>query len=121
MSLEGDSHVNSQAEAGDHKSSNQGNELPGELPPTGNQPQSPPPTPADPPSHQEGSKWRENTKLGLEIVGLAALIIYTIFSILQWAQIRWTNRLTREALNGSERIPAACLGSSPQLCAEFAD
>jgi hypothetical protein len=30
-----------------------------------------------------------------------ALIVYTVFSILQWAQIRWTNRLTREALNGN--------------------
>jgi hypothetical protein len=33
---------------------------------------------------------------------LAALIVYTVFSVLQWAQIRWTNRLTREALNGSD-------------------
>jgi len=37
---------------------------------------------------------------------LAALIIYTIFSVLQWAQIRWTNRLTREALNGSDKALA---------------
>ena len=47
------------------------------------------------------SSWRKNTTLVVEVIGLVALVLYTIFSILQWAQIRWTNRLTREALDGS--------------------
>jgi hypothetical protein len=57
-------------------------------------------TPQNPSLH-DPSKWRENLKLGMEFVGLTALIVYTFFSVLQWAQIRWTNRLTREALDGS--------------------
>ena len=66
--------------------------------------------PADPPitpdthnhTAQKTEQWRDNLKLGVEAIGLAALIVYTVFSVLQWAQIRWTNRLTREALNGND-------------------
>ncbi len=45
--------------------------------------------------------WRDKVKFGAEIFGLAVLIAYTVFSCLQWLQIRWTNRLTRESLDGS--------------------
>jgi hypothetical protein len=49
------------------------------------------------------TKLHERVGIIFEGIGLAALIVYTIFSVLQWAQIRWTNRLTREALNGSDK------------------
>jgi hypothetical protein len=39
----------------------------------------------------------------VEIVGILVLITYTIFSGVQWAQMRWTNRLTRESINGSDK------------------
>lgn len=58
---------------------------------------------------REASKWREDITLGLEILGLAVLIIYTVFSCLQWLQIRWTNRLTREALDGNNTSLAKTL------------
>lgn len=31
------------------------------------------------------------------------MIVYTVFAGLQWAQARWTNRLTREALDGNNQ------------------
>jgi hypothetical protein len=64
----------------------------------------PPPDTPPPPSqpNQQPSQWRENTKTALEIFGLLVLCAYTVFSCLQWLQIRWTNRLTREALTHSE-------------------
>ena len=43
-------------------------------------------------------------------LGCLALIVYTVFSILQWAQIRWTNRLTREALDGNNSSLQQTLG-----------
>jgi hypothetical protein len=53
------------------------------------------------PALGETGGWRKNIQLGIEIVGLVILITYTIFSCLQWRQIRWTNRLTKEALDGN--------------------
>jgi hypothetical protein len=62
-----------------------------------------PPQPPNthPNTPKDWDKIYKVTKFGMEALGLVALIVYTIFSVLQWAQIRWTNRLTREALDGS--------------------
>lgn len=62
-----------------------------------------PPAPAGSNPTEKNCDWRKDVTLGIEFLGLAALIVYTVFSILQWQQIRWTNRLTREALNGSDK------------------
>jgi hypothetical protein len=73
----------------------------------GSDPQLPPAiTPPEPPQapasseapDKEPSKWREKTKLGLEIAGVVILICYTVFTYLQWRQIRRTNDLTQTAL-----------------------
>jgi hypothetical protein len=53
-----------------------------------------------------GREWRKTiftkrVEIGIAFGGLLILILYTIFSALQWAQLRWTNRMTREALDGS--------------------
>jgi hypothetical protein len=60
-------------------------------------------------SSHEG-KWRDNIKLVLEISGLLILLIYTVFSGLQWAQIRLTNRLTKEALGDNSQSLNQTLG-----------
>lgn len=52
-------------------------------------------------SKPKRKRARKHVSLAIEVAGLLALIIYTIFSILQWQQIRWTNRLTRQALDSS--------------------
>jgi hypothetical protein len=71
----------------------------------------PPPPPANPnPANQNSHEWRENTKLVLEVIGVVLLLVYTVFTALQWSQIRWTNRLTREALNGSDEALKQTLG-----------
>jgi hypothetical protein len=101
MSLEGDRQVNPKSDARDHEAGNERRKTQDKLPTIGNPLQPPPAPPANPPPDNKPNQRRENTKLGLEIIGLAVLIAYTIFSGLQWLQIRWTNRLTREALNGS--------------------
>jgi hypothetical protein len=110
MGLESDSQVNPQTETRGHEPSNEERETTHELPPIANPPQPPPAPPANPPPDKEPSKWRENTKLCLEIFGLAVLCAYTVFSCLQWLQIRWTNRLTREALDGSNSALQQTLG-----------
>jgi hypothetical protein len=110
MPLEGDDHKNDPSGAAQQIAPNQGGESGSGLPPIVGPP-NPPPTPSS--ENQRGksdSKWRENTKLGLEIGGLLILLIYTLFSALQWAQIRWTNRLTREALNDNGQSLQATLG-----------
>lgn len=101
MHLKGNDDQNSQSQTSDYKAAHEAGEARDELPPIYNPPQPPPPPTTNPPPHHEPRQWRENTKLGLEIVGLTVLIAYTVFSCLQWLQIRWTNRLTREALDGS--------------------
>jgi hypothetical protein len=68
-------------------------------------------TPPNPPQHpdnldttnQNSHEWRENAKFVLQVIGIVLLFVYTVFTVLQWAQIRWTNRLTREALIGSDK------------------
>ncbi len=83
------------------ESAYEGSKAPPSLPPRNSPPQPPPPPEAGNNPAAKGSDWRNNIKLGVECIGLVALIVYTVFSVLQWAQIRWTNRLTREALDGS--------------------
>ena len=65
-----------------------------------------PPDPPLPPfggsaAYQEPHERREKTKLVLEVIGGVLLLVYTVFTALQWSQIRWTNRLTDQALKGS--------------------
>lgn len=96
MSLEGNENEYAPSGEGEPRPASESDGLGNKLPTI--QPQSPPSTP---PPNEEPSKWRENTELGLTIGGLVVVIAYTIFSGLQWAQIRWTNRLTREALDGN--------------------
>jgi hypothetical protein len=93
----------------EHNAANYGGDEPAQqraatqphLPPSATPPQPPQPPHSDNPPHDKPTKWRENTKLAFEAVGLTVLIAYTIFSCLQWLQLRWTNRLTREALDSS--------------------
>jgi hypothetical protein len=63
--------------------------------------------------------WRDRAKFWAEIAGLVFLIAYTVFSCLQWLQIRWTNRLTREALDKSnyslEQTLAKMQGQTDQM------
>jgi len=86
---------------GDQIAANKGGDTGQRLPPASTPPQPPEPPAPHEPAPEQPYKWRRDLKLGIEFLGLTALIVYTVFSILQWAQIRWTNRLTREALNGS--------------------
>lgn len=76
-------------------------------------PQSPQsPTPHDPAAQK--SKWWdkcwEHKQFILELVAFAVLCAYTGFACLQWLQIKWTNKLTREALDGSGQTLQATLG-----------
>jgi len=61
------------------------------------------PQPQAPHPRMSPATGGKTPNFALEIIGLVILSIYTIFSALQWAQIRWTNRLTREALNASDQ------------------
>jgi hypothetical protein len=70
-----------------------------QLPPVIRSPDSPPPPPSGSAAYQKPYERRDNTKLVLEILGVLILIIYTVFTALQWSQIRWTNRLTHQALS----------------------
>jgi hypothetical protein len=98
MPLEGDQHSDDTGNTGEYKPSTESSK-PSEKLPSGGAPSEPPQTPCRyDPREKTARKWKENTKLGLEIGGLAILLVYTIFSALQWAQLRWTNRLTRDAL-----------------------
>jgi hypothetical protein len=63
-----------------------------------------------PPPAKKPCNWLDITKSGLEILGLVTLIVYTVFSGLQWAQMRRTNRLTKEALNASDTSLQQTLG-----------
>ena len=63
--------------------------------------QPPQPTAPQQPATQQPEKWYKDRKFVLECLGFLVLSTYTLFSCLQWLQIRWTNKLTREALDGS--------------------
>ena len=88
--------------AGQNKTADQGGDpCPKVVPTTASTPQAPQSPPSRGPTNNDASNWRGNLKLGIEIVGLLVLITYTWFACLQWLQIRWTNRLTREALDSN--------------------
>ena len=53
------------------------------------------------PTNEQTQNSRDNAKFWIEVVGLLVLIAYTVFAGLQWGQAKWTNHLTREALNGN--------------------
>jgi hypothetical protein len=90
-----------ETKAPDDKSANNGDNAASQVTPPATPPHPPPTPPSNCPPKEEPTKWRENLKLMFEILGLGVLIAYTVFSALQWAQIRWTNRMTKEALDGS--------------------
>jgi hypothetical protein len=87
----------------DEESAGEGGKPPAGVTSVPCSPQPPPPPQAGTEPAKEPGKWKENLKLGIELVGLAAIITYTVFSILQWAQIRYTNRLTARALDSSDK------------------
>jgi hypothetical protein len=63
-------------------------------------PPDPPESPrTTPPSPDHSGHWYKDRKFVLEVLGFLVLFAYTWFACLQWLQIRWSNRLTREALN----------------------
>lgn len=102
MSLENNEHEHDTSNAGQNEANEERSESPPQIPPA------PPRPPAQPPStprpaDNNSRKWRENTKIGLEIFGALLLFAYTWFTCLQWLQIRWTNHLTREALNDNDK------------------
>lgn len=93
---------NNTTEPGDQVAHDQSGDGNSGLPPTSAVMQPPqPPEPQSQPPRETG--WRENVTLGIEALGLTALVVYTVFSILQWAQIRYTNQLTARALDGSDK------------------
>jgi hypothetical protein len=84
----------------------------GSLPPIIAPPQSPQsPAPHDPAAQK--SKWWdkcwEHRQFILEFVAFVVLCAYTGFACLQWLQIKWTNTLTREALDGNDKALQATL------------
>ncbi len=85
-----------------------------QLPPVTTPPIPPPPTDNFCTANQDSHEWRENAKFVLQVIGVVLLFVYTVFTVLQWAQIRWTNRLTREALNGSDNALSQTLGTMRQ-------
>ena len=101
MASNSDGQINPQSETGEHESQNQTPGSRDKLPPIVDSLQPPPSPSAHAPTGDKRYGWRENTKFALEVIGLCVLIAYTVFSCLQWLQIRWTNRLTREALDGN--------------------
>jgi hypothetical protein len=110
MCSENDKHVDSEPEASNQKTSNESTKTPPHVLQPTLSPQSPHTPPTGTAPDEKSSKRREDVKLGLEILGVVILIIYTVFSALQWAQIRWTNRLTARALDGSDKALSDTLG-----------
>jgi hypothetical protein len=101
MSLGDHEHEYGPGDDADHEPGNSGGSANPKLPPTGGPPELPPTLTSGAEPEDKAKKWLERTKLILEVGGLIVLIIYTVFAGLQWRQTRWTNRLTREALNDS--------------------
>lgn len=100
--LEGNRSENNPADNPEREPPYEGTGAENKLPPIVAPPE-PPQAPASTEApDKEPSKWRENTKLGLEIAGVVILICYTVFTYLQWHQIRRTNDLTKTALDGSK-------------------
>jgi hypothetical protein len=103
MSLENNEQEHDTSNAGKNEANKKRSESPPQMSPTAPPPDPPQPPSAPPSADNNPSKWRENTKIGLEIFGVLLLFAYTWFTCLQWLQIRWTNRLTREALNDNDK------------------
>jgi hypothetical protein len=99
--LEGDRPENKSANNPEHEAAIECDNASDKLPPIPalSEPPEVPSSTAAP--EYEPSKWRENTKLGLEIAGVLILIVYTVFTAMQWHQIRRTNDLTAQALKDS--------------------
>jgi hypothetical protein len=110
MPLEGNEHEDNASDAPQQIAANQGGESGSGLPPVVGPPDSPPSPPGQNHSAQRSNNWRANTKLGLEIFGVVLLTAYTVFSCLQWLQIRYTNTLTARALDGSATTLRETLG-----------
>lgn len=98
------------ASTGYQVASNEGGDTGQGLPPAITPPQTPEPPAPQEPAPKKPYKWRRDLKLGIEFLGLAALIVYTVFSILQWLQIRYTNQLTARALDGNKETLDRTLG-----------
>jgi hypothetical protein len=99
MPLEGDQQLHDPGNAREDEPCTEGTESGEKLPPSG-APSYPPQSPCRySPSDKNKSKWKKNTKFGLEIFGILVLFAYTWFSCLQWLQIRYTNYLTSRALD----------------------
>lgn len=102
MSLQGNNEEQDTADAAERNPAVERGESPAQVPPTATIFNPPQPPPGESPPDKNASKWRENTKLGLEVFGVVLLFAYTWFSCLQWLQIRYTNKLTARALDGSD-------------------
>jgi hypothetical protein len=55
------------------------------------------------PPIENKDNWWNDRKFVLELLGFAVLTAYTVFSCLQWLQIRWTNNLTQQALSRADQ------------------
>lgn len=99
--LEGDRNEDNPADNPKREPAIEGDGSSDKLPPTPAPPEPPPTPPSTEASENSAHERRENAKLILEVAGVFILCIYTFFTALQWSQIRWTNRLTREALDGN--------------------
>ena len=105
MTSENSNQEHSQSKTGSNESDNYGQSSEHEVTPIPDpRIAAPPPSPR---THYVTTKseknWMDYVKFGGELLGLLVLIVYTTFAALQWLQIRWTNRLTREALDGSDK------------------
>lgn len=54
--------------------------------------------------------FTKRIEIGIAGLGLLVLIAYTIFSALQWMQIKYTNQLTARALDGNDKALNLTLG-----------
>lgn len=101
MSGEGDENKDTPGNHAESETASQGGSSDPQLPPAIATP-NPPPSPDSTPTPKEKTyERRENAKLFLEAIGVVLLLVYTVFTALQWSQIRWTNRQTAQALKGS--------------------
>ncbi|MCU1222888.1 MAG: hypothetical protein JWQ42_981 [Edaphobacter sp.] len=88
-------------DSSNHISTIQGCDYGSGLPPVFTLAQSPQfPAPQNLPPKE---KWWKDRKFILECLGFLVLLVYTIFSGLQWHEIKRTNGLTQDALKGSDK------------------
>lgn len=89
------------ANTGTNKTEGNGTNSGSGLPSGIARPKTPQAPPAQCPAPNDRQHWWQDRKYVLELCGFAVLFAYTWFACLQWLQIRCTNRLTREAIDGS--------------------